>query len=300
MKLKEVCESTGLSRKTIRLYEEKGLLVPQKESRNGRDYREYTPEDVELLREIATLRRAWFTMDEIARMQQDPDAIEEIFPQYLRWLEQQKITLESLLNAARAVDPAKVKSVSELSKQMKEADHMPLPAADIQPRFRYLDELEQRPEKVEPEWTEPLPGGIDDSRIYRQLVASSSKDKADDLGVAAGQLREAAQQMRELKDESYWQPSGPVEREEKEPKWVKRTSKLGDLLLILGLLVVGITEISTLMHDNGFQSRPFAAGIVIIIVGAILISAARGVFAYQQRQAWIERMRRQDEEKKKR
>ena len=26
MKLKEVCESTGLSRKTIRLYEEKGLL----------------------------------------------------------------------------------------------------------------------------------------------------------------------------------------------------------------------------------------------------------------------------------
>ena len=300
MKLKEVCESTGLSRKTIRLYEEKGLLVPQKESRNGRDYREYTPEDVELLREIATLRRAWFTMDEIARMQQDPDAIEEIFPQYLQWLEQQKITLESLLNAARAVDPAKVKSVSELSKQMREADHMPLPAADIQPRFRYLDELEQRPEKVEPEWTEPLPGGIDDSRIYRQLVASSSKDKADDLGVAAGQLREAAQQMRELKDESYWQPSGPVEREEKEPKWVKRTSKLGDLLLILGLLVVGITEISTLMHDNGFQSRPFAAGIVIIIVGAILISAARGVFAYQQRQAWIERMRRQDEEKKKR
>ena len=84
MKLKEVCESTGLSRKTVRLYEEKGLLVPQKERKNGRDYREYTPEDVEILREIATLRRAWFTMDEIARMQQDPDAIEEIFPQYLQ------------------------------------------------------------------------------------------------------------------------------------------------------------------------------------------------------------------------
>ena len=33
MKLKEVCESTGLSRKTIRLYEEKGLLVPTAKSR---------------------------------------------------------------------------------------------------------------------------------------------------------------------------------------------------------------------------------------------------------------------------
>lgn len=43
MKLKEVCESTGLTRKTIRLYEEKGLLVPHKEYRNGREYREYTP-----------------------------------------------------------------------------------------------------------------------------------------------------------------------------------------------------------------------------------------------------------------
>ena len=39
MKLKEVCEATGLTRKTIRLYEEKGLLVPQKEARNGREYR---------------------------------------------------------------------------------------------------------------------------------------------------------------------------------------------------------------------------------------------------------------------
>ena len=48
MKLKEVCEATGLTRKTIRLYEEKGLLVPQKEARNGREYREYSQEDVEV------------------------------------------------------------------------------------------------------------------------------------------------------------------------------------------------------------------------------------------------------------
>ena len=301
MKLKEVCESTGLSRKTIRLYEEKGLLVPQMERRNGRDYREYTQEDVETLREIATLRRAWFTMNEIARMQQNPEAIEEIFPQYLQWLEQQKLTLEALLNAARAVDPAQVKSVSELSKQMKEADQMPLPAADIQPRFRYLDELEQRPPKVEPEWTEPLPGGIDNSRIYRQLVASSSKDKADDLGVATGQLREVAQQVRDLKDKD-WQPSGPVEREQQEPKWVNRASKLGEILSVLGLLIAGVTALSGLFgQDWGVQghiSTPFAIGLTLLVIGVVFIAIARGVFAYQQRQAWIEKMRQQDQEKK--
>ena len=108
MKLKEVCEATGLTRKTIRLYEEKGLLVPQKEARNGREYREYSQEDVETLREIATLRRAWFTMDEISRMQQDPETIREIFQQYLQWLEAQQQTLRQLLTAARAIDPQHV------------------------------------------------------------------------------------------------------------------------------------------------------------------------------------------------
>ncbi len=148
MKLKEVCESTGLSRKTIRLYEEKGLLVPQMERRNGRDYREYTPEDVKKLREIATLRRAWFTMDEIARMQQDPEAIGEIFPQYLQWLENQKETLDQLLSAARTIEPGTVQNIEELSRRMQAADQMPLPAMDIQPHFRYLDAQEQRPPKV--------------------------------------------------------------------------------------------------------------------------------------------------------
>ena len=148
MKLKEVCEATGLTRKTIRLYEEKGLLIPHKEERNGREYREYTPEDIEQLREIATLRRAWFTMDEIARMKQNPETIGEIFPQYLQWLEAQQQTLRQLLSAARAIDPEQVKSVAELSHGMKEAENMPLPQADIKPKFRYLDAQEQRPPRV--------------------------------------------------------------------------------------------------------------------------------------------------------
>lgn len=148
MKLKEVCEATGLTRKTIRLYEEKGLLVPQKEARNGREYREYSQEDVETLREIATLRRAWFTMDEISRMQQDPETIREIFPQYLQWLEAQQQTLRQLLTAARAIDPQQVKSVAELSWKMKEAEKMPLPQTDVKPKFRYLDAQEKRPPRV--------------------------------------------------------------------------------------------------------------------------------------------------------
>ena len=243
MKLKEVCESTGLSRKTIRLYEEKGLLVPQMEHRNGRDYREYTQADVDALREIATLRRAWFTMDEIARMQQNPETIGEIFPQYLQWLEKQKTTLESLLKAAKNVDPSKIQSVSELSEKMREAETMPLPAADIEPKFQYLDALEQRPEKVEPEWKEPLPGGMADSRIYRQFVAANSKDKSDDLGVAFGQLRDAMTPERE---------STPVVGKEEMPQALQRLEKFGEGALILGAVWTALYTLYLVMTGGGY------------------------------------------------
>ena len=293
MKLKEVCESTGLSRKTIRLYEEKGLLVPQMERRNGRDYREYSPEDVKRLQEIATLRRAWFTMDEIARMQQNPETIGEIFPQYLQWLEKQKTTLESLLKAAKDVDPSKIQSVSELSEKMREAETMPLPAADIEPRFQYLDALEQRPEKVEPDWQEPLPGGMDDSRIYRQFVAANSKDKADDLGVAFGQLRDAMTPERE---------STPVVGTKEMPKMLQRLEKLGEGALVLGAAWTAIYTLYLVMTGGGYGYGrglpvPFTIGISLIIVGSVGMGAAKGIAAYRERQAWIQRMREQDEEK---
>ena len=293
MKLKEVCESTGLSRKTIRLYEEKGLLVPQMERRNGRDYREYSPEDVKRLQEIATLRRAWFTMDEIARMQQNPETIGEIFPQYLQWLEKQKTTLESLLKAAKDVDPSKIQSVSELSEKMREAETMPLPAADIEPKFQYLDALEQRPEKVEPDWQEPLPGGMDDSRIYRQFVAANSKDKADDLGVAFGQLRDAMTPERE---------STPVVGKKEMPKMLQRLEKLGEGALVLGAAWTAIYTLYLVMTGGGYGYGrglpvPFTIGISLIIVGSVGMGAAKGIAAYRERQAWIHRMREQDEEK---
>ncbi len=146
MKLKEVCQATGLSRKTIRLYEEKGLFTPQKETRNGREYREYTQEDVQTLLVVASLRKAWFTMDEIRRMQQDPAAIQEIFPQYCQWLRAQKAQLDGLLLAAEQIEISQVDSVQALTACMKAQTHrLPLPPADVRPRFRQLDALEDPP-----------------------------------------------------------------------------------------------------------------------------------------------------------
>lgn len=200
MKLKEICEKTGLSRKTLRLYEEKGLITPQKELKNGREYREYSEIDLQNLQNIALLRRAWFTMDEIRQMQQEPDSIQEIFPQYLKWLRAQKQDLDALLQTAEQIEFSVIENISQLTERMAvTASELPLPKYDVVPHFLYLDEKEEETmkKKERKSWQAPLEEGVSDSRVYRQLVASTSKSPEDDLAVAFGQARDAQAMLRE-------------------------------------------------------------------------------------------------------
>lgn len=200
MKLKEICEKTGLSRKTLRLYEEKGLIAPQKELKNGREYREYSEIDLQNLQNIALLRKSWFTMDEIRQMQQEPDSIQEIFPRYLQWLRAQKQDLDTLLQTAEQIEFSVIENISQLTEQMAvTASALPLPKYDVIPHFLYLDEKEEQTmkKKETKNWQAPLEEGISDSRTYRQFVASTSKSPEDDLAVAFGQAQDAQAMLRE-------------------------------------------------------------------------------------------------------
>lgn len=62
MRIREVELLTGLNRKAIRLYEDKGLLTVE---RSDNDYREYNAEDVSRLRQVAVLRRAGVSLSDI-------------------------------------------------------------------------------------------------------------------------------------------------------------------------------------------------------------------------------------------
>ena len=75
MKIKEVCERTGLTERTVRFYRQKGLISPRGEWRNGREYSDFSEADVEMLAAIATLRELSFSIDEILTMQRTPGAI---------------------------------------------------------------------------------------------------------------------------------------------------------------------------------------------------------------------------------
>lgn len=171
MKLKEVCSLTGLTKRTIRFYEEKQLISPQGEWRNGRVYRSYSDEDVNKLQEIAVLRRAMFTIEEIYEMQQSPDRITEIIDGYEDRIHDISAKIQELNRILVHLNPAQIHSVSALVDQISPAvTDLPLPKIDLRPRFKYLDEIEELPPHVEPQ--ENLDDMVPGKRVFVQVTAS--------------------------------------------------------------------------------------------------------------------------------
>lgn len=67
MKINEVEQLVGVTKRNIRFYEKEGLLSP---GRTDNGYRDYGEEDVEALRKIKLLRKLDVPLEEIRRMQQ--------------------------------------------------------------------------------------------------------------------------------------------------------------------------------------------------------------------------------------
>ena len=65
MKINQVEELVGITKKNIRFYEEQGLISPERNRDNG--YREYSLKDVELLNKIKLLRSVDVPIEEIRR-----------------------------------------------------------------------------------------------------------------------------------------------------------------------------------------------------------------------------------------
>jgi DNA-binding transcriptional MerR regulator len=71
VRIGEVCNRLGVTRRAVRFYEEKGLLVA---SREGRVQRRFSEDDVSRLREILRLSRYGFSLREIGEMETWPKA----------------------------------------------------------------------------------------------------------------------------------------------------------------------------------------------------------------------------------
>lgn len=131
MKIKEAARETGLTEKAIRLYEEKGLIVPETRLVAGRVFREYSAETVEELHRIAVFRRAGFSLRQIGSLQHgQPEDIVRILEEYRTTL-REEITQKQLL--AQVLEQTSPRTESELAALLEAPSaHLPVPMQDLQ------------------------------------------------------------------------------------------------------------------------------------------------------------------------
>lgn len=141
MKIKEVSQRTGLTIKTIRFYEQRGLIAPKQQRSNGRSYRDYQDSDVEQLQMVAVLRKCLFSIEQILTMEQHPELTPEIFTQYRQALLEQRELLEVLAQRAEALEPETLHDPETLARRMTAtAKPLPLPNLDREPNFGQFDQ----------------------------------------------------------------------------------------------------------------------------------------------------------------
>jgi len=136
MKIKEVMKRTGLTERTIRFYVEQQLIDPKLTIRNGREYREYSEQDVAELITIADLRRLYFSIEEIRTMKEHPEKISEIVSAYKEKVALEARILTAVTETLDGVNLSAITDISVLSDRLKTVSTgLPLPKRDIHPDF---------------------------------------------------------------------------------------------------------------------------------------------------------------------
>lgn len=84
MKINQVEQTVGITKKNIRFYEEQGLLHPSRNLENG--YRDYSDEDIAILFKIKLLRKLSVPIDEIRKMQENHLSLEDCMMRHAIYL----------------------------------------------------------------------------------------------------------------------------------------------------------------------------------------------------------------------
>ncbi len=140
MRIKEAAKQTGLSEATIRFYESRGLVVPNMEERNGRLWRDYTPEQLRLLSAVATLRRACFRLEEIAELLQAPEKIPTTLDDVRGRVEKNYAAMGELRVKLSQSELSEAPDVLTLAERLNDAAApLALPESDVKYDYRAYD-----------------------------------------------------------------------------------------------------------------------------------------------------------------
>lgn len=120
MKIKEVCEKTALTSRTVRLYIEEELISPEyTQNYLGRKSFKFCEDDVENLLDIAALRKAGFSISQIKEIQTTKEnssvIILDIVNKKRNQIEENKIIIEAL----ESLDYDKSYTVKEIAEVLR-------------------------------------------------------------------------------------------------------------------------------------------------------------------------------------
>lgn len=126
MKINEVEQLTGITKKNIRFYEEQGLLSPGRNAENG--YRVYGDREVRALKQIKMMRKLGVPIEDIRKMLNGTYTVADGMHRHLVTLEREKQNLEHSAALCREMKNMNV-FLSEVDadpilKQMDEMEHL--------------------------------------------------------------------------------------------------------------------------------------------------------------------------------
>lgn len=119
MKISEVCTKTELTEKTVRFYIEKGLLKKEAQIINGRNCRDYSEEDVSILKDISVLRHSGFSIQDILKMQTTEDELHLMLSQQIIMLESETERCQQIKEALKTVPDQENISWRDLARHIR-------------------------------------------------------------------------------------------------------------------------------------------------------------------------------------
>ncbi|MEQ2457407.1 MerR family transcriptional regulator [Flavonifractor hominis] len=125
MKINEVEQLVGITKRNIRFYEKEGLLSPVRNADNG--YRDYGEEDVQTLRKIKLLRKLDVPLEEIRKMQRGTLTLTDGVRRHIIQLEREQENLSTMRS---------------LCQRLAEAD-VPLAALDAEAWLAEMERMEE-------------------------------------------------------------------------------------------------------------------------------------------------------------
>lgn len=132
MKINQVEQTVGITKKNIRFYEQEGLLKP---SRIANGYRDYSPEDLDILCKIKLLRKLDIPIEEIKHLQAGDLTLQDCLHRHLIALKRRQSNLEATIAFCRKLldngSDLKSMDAEQLLQEMKQQEEGGVRFVDI-------------------------------------------------------------------------------------------------------------------------------------------------------------------------